>query len=74
MAGPRTTGTTRSEDEILAAATAGHVMAGMPPTETDQAAARRVLRGHSTVEEELATLHGELQQRRMSLGECRNER
>lgn len=64
MAAPRTTDATRTEDEILAAATAGHVMAGMPPTEADQAAARRVLRGQSTTDEELAALRDEFRRRR----------
>lgn len=44
--------TTRTEDQIIAAATAGHEMAGMPPTADDIAAARRVLRGETTVEQE----------------------
>ena len=34
MAAPHTR-RTRTEDEVLAAATAGHVMAGMPPTDAD---------------------------------------
>ncbi|MFT4398089.1 hypothetical protein ACLTEW_24500 [Gordonia lacunae] len=55
---------TRTEDEVLAAATAGHVMAGMPPTTDDVDAARRVLRGQSTVEEELAQLRDEFRRRR----------
>ena len=55
---------TRTEDEILAAATAGHIMAGMPPTAGDIAAARRVLRGHTSVEEELTKLRNELSTRR----------
>ena len=50
----------RTEDEILAAATAGHIMAGMPPTAADIDAARRVLRGQSSVEEELTQLRDEL--------------
>ncbi|OBA65111.1 hypothetical protein A5777_21350 [Gordonia sp. 852002-10350_SCH5691597] len=50
----------RTEDEILAAATAGHIMAGMPPTAVDIDAARRVLRGHTSVEEELTSLRDEL--------------
>lgn len=59
MAAPRTTDT-RTEDEIIAAVTAGHVMAGMPPTDEDIAAVRRVIRGESTVEEELAQFRGTL--------------
>ena len=51
---------TRTEDEILAAATAGHIMAGMPPTAGDVDAARRVLRGHTSVEEELTQFRDEL--------------
>ncbi|MCG7635312.1 hypothetical protein MHN80_23645 [Gordonia McavH-238-E] len=54
----------RTEDEVLAAATAGHIMAGMPPTDGDVAAARRVLRGHTSVEEELAKLGDELSRSR----------
>lgn len=53
----------RTEDEILAAATTGHIMAGMPPTVADVDAARRVLRGQSTVDEELAQLREELRRR-----------
>lgn len=63
MAAPRTTDT-RTEDEILAAATAGHVMAGMPPTDEDVAAARRVLRGETTAEQEAAQLLAEFRRRR----------
>ena len=55
---------TRTEDEVLAAATAGHVMAGMPPTAADVDAARRVLRGESSVEEELAQMRDEFRRRR----------
>lgn len=51
---------TRTEAEILAAATAGHNMAGMPPTAADIDAARRVLRGQLSVEEELTQLRDEL--------------
>ncbi|WP_040510897.1 hypothetical protein [Gordonia soli] len=50
---------TRTEDEILSAATAGHIMAGMPPTAGDADAARRVLRGHTSVAEELTKLRDE---------------
>ncbi|WP_083889043.1 antitoxin VbhA family protein [Gordonia sp. KTR9] len=63
MAAPHTR-QTRTEDEVLAAATAGHVMAGMPPTAADVDAARRVLRGESTVDEELAQLRDEFRRRR----------
>lgn len=44
--------TTRTEDQVLAAASAGHEMAGMPPTADDIAAARRLLRRESTVDQE----------------------
>ncbi|MFC9982802.1 hypothetical protein [Gordonia sp. NPDC127522] len=53
----------RTEDEILAAVTAGHVMAGMPPTAADVDAARRVLRGRSTVDQELELLRNQLRRR-----------
>lgn len=46
------TTTTRTEDQILAAAAAGHEMAGMAPTEGDIAAARRILRQETTIEQE----------------------
>lgn len=38
-------------------------MAGMPPTAGDIDAARRVLRGHTSVEEELTKLRDELSTR-----------
>ncbi|NLE79451.1 MAG: antitoxin VbhA family protein [Rhodococcus sp.] len=56
---PHTTGT-RSEDEVLAAVAAGHEMAGMPLTADDVAALRRVERGESTTEDEVARARAEL--------------
>ncbi|WP_207844036.1 hypothetical protein [Williamsia soli] len=44
--------TTRTEEQILAAVAAGHEMAGMPLTDGDVAALRRLSRGESTVEQE----------------------
>ena len=43
--------TRRSTDQALAAATAGHRMAGMEPTATDIAIARRQLNGEITADE-----------------------
>ncbi|ATD70111.1 hypothetical protein CNO18_07360 [Gordonia sp. 1D] len=63
MVAPRTADT-RGEEAILAAATAGHVMAGMPPSDEDLAAARRVLRGATTAEQEAARLLDEFHSRR----------
>ncbi|MBB4138108.1 hypothetical protein [Gordonia humi] len=63
MASPITT--SREADELAtAAATAGHVMAGMPPTGADLAAARRVARGQSTAEQEADRMYAEIVARR----------
>lgn len=59
MPAPHTTGT-RSEAEIIAAVAAGHEMAGMPLTADDVAALRRVERGESTTEKEVARARAEL--------------
>ncbi|WP_137872714.1 antitoxin VbhA family protein [Rhodococcus sp. Q] len=56
---PHTAGA-RSEDEVIAAVAAGHKMAGMPLTADDVAALRRVERGESTTEEEVARARAEL--------------
>ncbi|MCA9835176.1 MAG: antitoxin VbhA family protein [Thermomicrobiales bacterium] len=50
------TSTAYTEEQAIAGMIAGHRMAGMPPTEDDIAAARRVFRGESTPEEENARL------------------
>ncbi|ORM35555.1 hypothetical protein BFL43_09210 [Williamsia sp. 1135] len=48
--------TTRTEEQLLAAVAAGHEMAGMPLTEADEAAVRRVVRGETTGDDEVARL------------------
>uniref|UniRef100_UPI003D8EF231 hypothetical protein n=1 Tax=Gordonia sp. B7-2 TaxID=3420932 RepID=UPI003D8EF231 len=63
MAGMRDTDA-RDEEAILAAATAGHVMAGMPPTGDDIAAAQRVLRGETTAAQEAERLLAKYDRRR----------
>jgi hypothetical protein len=57
------TTTTRTEEQVLAAVAAGHEMAGMPLTEADEAAVRRVARGESTGDEEVARLLAEIRSR-----------
>lgn len=52
--------TSRSEDKAIAAAIAGHVMDGIPPTDEDIAGARRVPRGETTAEQETARLLAQL--------------
>ncbi|MDV7246213.1 MULTISPECIES: antitoxin VbhA family protein [Rhodococcus] len=51
---------TRSIESSIQFATAGVRLAGGTVTEEDEAAARRVLCGETTVEEELAALRTEL--------------
>lgn len=63
MAAPHTTDATRTEDEMLAAVAAGHEMAGMPLTDTAEAAARRVLRGDTSADEEIHRLRARFQGR-----------
>lgn len=57
------TTTTRTEEQVLAAVAAGHEMAGMPLTAADEAAVRRVARGESTGDEEVARLLAEIRSR-----------
>lgn len=42
----------RPVEQIIAAVDAGHTMAGMPLTEDDKDAIRRIDRGESTIEDE----------------------
>ncbi|MFT4086294.1 MAG: antitoxin VbhA family protein [Gordonia sp. (in: high G+C Gram-positive bacteria)] len=58
------------EDEAIAGAIAGHCMAGMPPTEEDIAAARRVFRGETTAEEERDRIYAEIVASRVERGEA----
>ena len=46
----------RTEEQILAAVAAGHDMDAMPLTDTDRAAIRRIARGETTGNDEVATL------------------
>lgn len=55
--------TTRTDEQILAAADAGHEMAGMVATDADRAAALRVLHGTTTPEQEAATVLAEIRAR-----------
>ena len=55
--------TTRTDEQILVAADAGHEMAGMVATDADRAAALRVLRGETTPEQEAARVLAEIQSR-----------
>lgn len=57
------TTTTRTEEQIVAAVAAGHEMAGMPLTAANEAAVRRVVRGETTGDQEVATLLAELRNR-----------
>lgn len=53
MAAPHVT---RTDDETIAAIAAGHEMAGMAMSADGEAAARRILRGEATADEEVAAL------------------
>ncbi|MFT4043034.1 MAG: antitoxin VbhA family protein [Gordonia sp. (in: high G+C Gram-positive bacteria)] len=44
---------TRTDDETIAAIVAGHDMAGMAMSADGEAAARRILRGETTADEEV---------------------
>ena len=55
--------TTRTDEQILAAADAGHEMAGMVATDADRAAALRVLYGKATPEREAAVVLAEIRAR-----------
>ncbi|WP_051722136.1 MULTISPECIES: antitoxin VbhA family protein [Actinomycetes] len=46
----------RTEERILAAVEAGHEMDGMALTDEDRAAVRRIARGETTGNDEVATL------------------
>ena len=46
----------RTEEQILAAVAAGHDMDDMPLTDDDRAAIRRIARGETTGDQEVATL------------------
>ncbi|ETD30797.1 hypothetical protein [Williamsia sp. D3] len=46
----------RTEEQILAAVAAGHDMDDMPLTDADRAAVRRIARGETTGNDEVATL------------------
>ncbi|CAM3275607.1 hypothetical protein [Williamsia muralis] len=46
----------RTEEQILAAVAAGHDMDGVPLTDADRAAIRRIARGETTANQEVATL------------------
>lgn len=46
----------RTEDEMFAAITAGHEMAGIAMSVDGEAAARRIVRGEATADEEIAVL------------------
>lgn len=52
--------TARGDEQIIAAVTAGHIRAGMPPTEGGIAALRRVSRGETTTEQELDRVEAEI--------------
>ena len=54
----------RTEEQILAAVAAGHDMDGVPLTDADRAAIRRIARGETTANQEVATLLAAIRARR----------
>ena len=54
----------RTEEQILAAVAAGHDMDGVPLTDADRAAIRRIARGETTDNQEVATLLAAIRARR----------
>ncbi|MDV7136703.1 hypothetical protein [Williamsia muralis] len=56
----------RTEEQILAAVAAGYDMDGAPLTDGDRAAIRRIARGETTANQEVATLLAAIRARRTS--------